>query len=123
MAANIRGLAHLVSRVADLRDAMHEARDETLREWADDVLDSAENLVPQRTGNLWQALDHKVWESAGRAKVGVWEHDALQYAEYVEKGTSDTPTQPYLVPAFEEHRAGVARSYRAAFRRHFRGEG
>lgn len=57
-------------------------------------------------------------EHFGRAEVGVWQEDALEYAIYVEKGTSSMADQPYLVPAFEAARPSVPRKYRAAFRRH-----
>jgi HK97 gp10 family phage protein len=51
----------------------------------------------------------------------VWEADQLEYAMYVEKGTSKMNAQPYLVPAFNDHRRQVTRTYRAAFRRHIGG--
>lgn len=115
------GLPRALRAVGRIPEAMREARTQTLHEWAQDVQDSAEDRVPRRTGNLWQALDQRVLEQYGRAEVGVWEADALEYAYYVEKGTSSMQDQPYLVPAFRAHRRQVTRTYRAAFRAHMRG--
>ncbi|AVH57886.1 MULTISPECIES: HK97-gp10 family putative phage morphogenesis protein [Streptomyces] len=114
----LRGALRAIERVPE---AMREARNETLNEWADNVQGSAEDRVPRDKGNLWQALDHRVNEHFGRAEVGVWDPAELEYAMYVEKGTSSMDDQPYLVPAFNEHRREVPRTYRAAFRRHMGG--
>ncbi|MFD9905632.1 HK97-gp10 family putative phage morphogenesis protein [Streptomyces sp. NPDC059063] len=119
--ARLEGLGRALRAVARVPEAMREARTETLHEWAENVQDTAEDRVPRRTGNLWQSLDHRVSEQYGRAEVGVWEADQLEYALYVEKGTSSMADQPYLVPAFNAHRRQVVRTYRAAVRRHLGG--
>lgn len=123
MARRIRleGLQRALRAIERVPEAMDEARTETLHEWADSVESTAKDRVPQDEGNLWQALDQRVNEQYGRAEVGVWEPDELEYAQYVEKGTSSMDDQPYLVPAFDEHRRQVTRTYRAAFRRHMGG--
>ena len=123
MARRIRldGLQAALRAIERVPEAMREARTETLHEWADAVQNTAEERVPRDTGNLWAALDQRVSEQYGRAEVGVWDPEELEYAFYVEKGTSSMPDQPYLVPAFEEHRRQVTRTYRAAFRRHIHG--
>ncbi|MFE2021301.1 HK97-gp10 family putative phage morphogenesis protein [Streptomyces sp. NPDC059499] len=124
MARRIRldGLAGALTAVARVPEAMRQARSDTLNDWADDVQNTAEERTPRRTGNLWQALDQRVNEHFGRAEVGVWDPEELEYSLYVEKGTSSMADQPFLVPAFDQHRAGVPRTYRAAFRRRM-GEG
>ncbi|MCR3732190.1 HK97 gp10 family phage protein [Streptomyces umbrinus] len=119
--SRLEGLQGALRAVARVPEAMKEARSETLHEWAENVQDSAEDKVARDTGNLWEALDHRVNDAQGWARVGVWEKDQLEYALYVEKGTSSMPDQPYLVPAFNQHRAQVIRTYRAAFRRHMGG--
>jgi HK97 gp10 family phage protein len=115
------GLQRALRAIERVPEAMNEARNETLHEWADGVQNTAEDRVPRDKGNLWEALDQRVNEHFGRAEVGVWDPAELEYAQYVEKGTSSMPDQPYLVPAFNEHRAQVTRTYRAAFRRHLGG--
>ncbi|MCM2580447.1 HK97-gp10 family putative phage morphogenesis protein [Streptomyces meridianus] len=117
--ARIDGLAGALRAVARVPRAMREARTETLHEWADNVQGSARGLVPQRTGDLHTSLDQKV--EADHAEVGVWKTEQLEYAEYVEQGTSSMAEQPYLLPAFNEHRRQVPRTYRAAVRRHLGG--
>ncbi|MEV8552562.1 HK97-gp10 family putative phage morphogenesis protein [Streptomyces glaucescens] len=125
MARRIRldGLRGVVRAIERIPEAMTEARTETLHEWADNVQGTAEDRVPRRTGALWESIEQKVDEQYGRAEVGVWEPTAMEYAYYVEKGTSSMEDQPFLVPAFDEHRPQVTRTYRAALRRHLRGGG
>ncbi|MFD3498784.1 HK97-gp10 family putative phage morphogenesis protein [Streptomyces sp. NPDC058678] len=123
MAGRIRldGLQRALRAIERVPEAMNEARSETLHEWADSVESTAKDRSPRDKGNLFQAIDQRVSEQYGRAEVGVWEADELEYALYVEKGTSSMADQPYLVPAFDEHRRQVTRTYRAAFRRHVGG--
>jgi HK97 gp10 family phage protein len=117
----LEGLQRALRAVARVPEAMRQARNDTLREWADNVQNTAGEKVPRDRGELFQALDQQVNSHFGRADVGVWEADQLEYALYVEKGTSKMNAQPYLVPAFNEHRRQVTRTYRAAFRRHMGG--
>lgn len=119
--ARLEGLGRALRAVQRVPEAMREARNDTLHDWADQTRTRAEEQVPVRTGVLHNALDHDVIEHWGRAEVGVWKEDALEYAIYVEKGTSSMADQPYLVPAFEEIRPAVPRMYRAALARHLRG--
>jgi HK97 gp10 family phage protein len=119
--ARLDGLDRALRAVARVPEAMRQARSETLTEWADAVQDTAEQRVPRDTGSLWEALDQRVDTRYGRAEVGVWDPEELEYALYVEKGTSSMPDQPYLVPAFNEHRRQVTATYRAAVRRHLGG--
>lgn len=123
MARGIRleGLGNALRAVARVPAAMRQARDETLREWADNVQNAAADKAPRDRGELYQAIDQRVNTHFGRADVGVWQEDQLEYALYVEKGTSKMQAQPYLVPAFNDHRRQVTRTYRAAFRRHIGG--
>jgi HK97 gp10 family phage protein len=119
--SRLDGLQRALRAIERIPEAMDQARAETLHEWADSVESTAEDRAPRDKGNLFQAIDQRVNEHFGRAEVGVWEADALEYAQYVEKGTSSMPDQPYLVPAFNEHRRQVTRTYRVAFRRHLGG--
>lgn len=116
--SSLDGLAGALRAVGRIPEAMKEARAETLHEWADDVETSARGRAARDTGNLAQSLEQQVHEQWGRAEVGVWDPQELEYSLYVEKGTGSMPDQPYLVPAFEEHRPAVPAAYRAAFRRH-----
>lgn len=123
MARNISidGLGRALAAIGRIPHAAGEARRETLQEWADDVDDTAKHTVAERTGALHGAIEKRVYDGTGIARVGVFDGEPLEYAQYVEKGTSSMREQPYLVPAFEEHRAEVVPKYREAFRRHVRG--
>lgn len=122
MASNIRGLSRALERVGRIPSAAREARREVLNEWSDDTKRIAQERAPERTGRLSSAVEGRVYDTQGVARVGVFEGESLEYAQYVEQGTSSMREQPYLVPAFEETRAGVPRKYRAAFMRRVRGE-
>lgn len=115
--SSLRGLSRALRAVERVPAAMREARTETLNEWADNVQADAEQGVPRDTSDLWAALDHRVDERYGRAEVGVWDPDAVEYSIHVERGTSSMADQPYLLPAFNAHRGQVTRTYRAALRR------
>ncbi|MDX2667393.1 HK97-gp10 family putative phage morphogenesis protein [Streptomyces stelliscabiei] len=119
--ARLDGLGNALRAIGRVPEAMREARTETLQEWAGNVKGTAADKAPRDQGGLWQAVDERVNAHFGRAEVGVWDADQLEYALYVEKGTSKMNAQPYLVPAFNEHRRQVTRTYRAAFRRHIGG--
>jgi HK97 gp10 family phage protein len=120
--ARVTGTGHAIARILALPGNMKESRAEILRDWAEDVQDGAKRRVPQRTGNLHDAIDKRVYETQGVAYVGVYNPDELEYAEYIEKGTSSIREEPYLVPAFEASRAQVVPAYRAELRRHLGGE-
>lgn len=119
---DIDGLAGVLRAIGRIPGAARQAREETLREWAEDVQDTAEERVPRRTGALWESIDSRINASRGVAEVGVWDEETLDYALYVEKGTSSMADQPYLVPAFEAHRAEVAPAYRRRVVEHVRGQ-
>lgn len=119
MSVSVRGLGRTLSRIRRLPRAANEARDEVLREWAEDTQDAAERRAPVRTGDLWGSIDSRVFRDA--AYVGVWEPEELEYAEYVEKGTSSMEAQPYLRPAFELTKRDVPRKLRAEVRRRLDG--
>lgn len=119
---SVDGLANALRAVGRIPEGMRQARAETLNEWATTVQDGAEERVPRRTGALWESIDARVDERYGRAEVGVWDEKELEYAVYVEKGTSSMAEQPYLEPAFDVARPRVIPTYRAAFARHVRGQ-
>jgi HK97 gp10 family phage protein len=106
-----------MARIASLPVRIRDARDEVLTDWADETKGAAKNRAPERTGNLQNAIEDRKFNDA--AYVGVYKAEELEYAEYVEKGTSSMTEQPYLVPAFEwtTSRENIARKLRAAIHR------
>lgn len=116
--SSVRGLGRALRAVGRVPEAMRQARAETLQTWADRVQAAADAAVPVRSGHLKGQIDQKVNARYGRAEVGVWNREAMEYAWYVEHGTSSMQDQPYLRPAFNRIRPEVTRTYRAALRRH-----
>lgn len=57
--------------------------------------------APRRTGNLKKNIRYKVTKKDKTLKVGV--KGKAWYAALVEKGTSNTAAQPFLMPAIEEN--------------------
>ncbi|WP_228979717.1 HK97-gp10 family putative phage morphogenesis protein [Streptomyces sp. DH12] len=121
--ARLEGLDRALRAVGRIPQAMREARTETLQEWAGAVEEGAKARVPRDTGQLHDAIEQRVNDTYGRAEVGVWQDDQLEYSLHVEKGTSSMSDQPYLIPAFDEARPQVTRTYRAAVRRRLGGGG
>lgn len=117
----IAGIRRLQRQLRQMPAAMREARAETLHEWADEVQEDAERLVPERTGALRGSLDQRVDAQIGVALVGVWNQNTLEYARYVEQGTSSMREQPYLLPAFWQARGYVPATFRRHVREHLDG--
>jgi HK97 gp10 family phage protein len=61
----------------------------------------AKQLCPVDTGRLRNSIAVELEEGGMNGAVGT----NVKYAPFVEFGTSRTPAQPYLLPAFEEERA------------------
>lgn len=55
-------------------------------------------------GRLRDSIDHKIDTSIGVVYIGT----DVEYAKYVEKGTSKMSAQPYLTPAAEENVGNIA---------------
>ncbi|MFE4717852.1 hypothetical protein ACFRLW_15760 [Streptomyces sp. NPDC056728] len=113
----ISGLRRALERVATLPERIRLGRNEVLELWVDETSTAARNRAPVGTGDLAGSIEEKVFRDA--AYVGVYDSNVLEYAEYVEKGTSSMTEQPYLVPAFEwtTNRENIARKLRAAIQR------
>lgn len=59
----------------------------------------AKRLAPVDTGRLRNSITHTVVDSEQAAYIGT----NVEYAAYVELGTSRQPAQPYLKPAVADH--------------------
>jgi len=117
VSVRITGLGRTLTRIARIPRAAREAREDVLEDWADDTQSLVKNRTPVHSGALKNNIDKKVFSDA--AYVGVWKPEQLEYAEYVEKGTSSMEAQPYLTTGFEAgtNRAEIARKWRAEIRR------
>lgn len=74
------------------------------RQWADDVTEAATHRAPKLTGELELSVHPEV--DGGNAEViaDAVNDNGRSYAAYVELGTGHGAAQPYLYPAFAEHR-------------------
>lgn len=77
-----------------------------LRETAVDVEATAKGFAPVRTGNLRRSITHEVRNvpSGAEAVVGT----DVEYAPYVEFGTSKMAPHAYLGPALDRHEPDFA---------------
>lgn len=73
----------------------------------------AKRACPVDTGRLRNSITHIVDEGGKCAVIGT----NVEYAPYVELGTTRQRPQPYLKPAAEDH----ASTYRSIFRKHLGG--
>lgn len=77
-----------------------------LRKTAFDIEADAKVLAPVDTGHLMNSIMTN-FTSDGRSRVMVATVTAeAEYSAYVEFGTSTTPGQPFMVPAFERRLPG-----------------
>jgi HK97 gp10 family phage protein len=66
----------------------------------DDIVRDARSLVPVREGNLHDSIYAEPAGDGYEIEIGA----GMDYAGYVEFGTSRQAAQPYLVPAIERNR-------------------
>lgn len=66
----------------------------------DDIVKDARSLVPVKEGNLHDSIYSEPVGDGYEIEVGA----GMDYAGYVEFGTSRQSPQPYLVPAIERNR-------------------
>lgn len=106
-----RLIKRLKSVLLDTRDGVREEAEEA----ANRIQRRAKEFVPVDTGRLRDSI--RVTQT-GKASFNVGPGDEVEYAEYVEFGTSRSPAQPYMRPALEAER----REFPAAVRRRVRTE-
>ena len=92
------GEERILARLRDMIEAMRKGGDEGSREVAEFIKDRAQQLVPVDTGRLRDSI--RVNELGPRS-YSVGPGDEVEYAEYVEFGTSRMAAQPYMRPAAE----------------------
>lgn len=69
-----------------------------VEERALDVENIAKQLAPVDTGNLRRSITHDINTGGLAADIGT----DVDYAEHVERGTANSPPQPYMEPALDE---------------------
>jgi HK97 gp10 family phage protein len=100
-------MAKIVLHLENLNEVDTEG---LLRRLAGEVAEDAKRLAPRRTGNLARSIHvSEVDDRHAIVEADPRNHDASAgnepYAGYVERGTSDTPAQPFLRPATYRYRS------------------
>lgn len=105
MGIRARGLRAAQQRLERLADRIAGATAEAIDEFADEVVDHMKGVVPVDTGKLRDSIaKDKEGDSVTVGPRGV------DYAGFVEYGTSRSPAQPYVAPTIQWVRAnGPAR--------------
>lgn len=99
-------MAAINIRVTDNSDMFKDAAEDAIRRALEKVGLTAEAYAklkcPVDTGRLRNSITHVVVDSVG-AGIIVYIGTNVEYAAYVELGTSNTKAQPYLRPAVSNH--------------------
>ena len=111
MEIEIAGFRELEDKLSNLDEKLKRALAEALKEIAEKIRDDAKDLVPVDTGSLRKSI--RV-EKEGELQVSVIAGGGgvinprtgreVDYAGYVEFGTSRMSPQPYMQPALEKNR-------------------
>lgn len=99
------------SHLPEVQDAVEDAITKALEEIGLTAEGYAKKKCPVDTGRLRNSISHTSTEDT--AYVGT----NVEYAVYVEMGTVNTKSQPYLKPAVIEH----ASTYKAIAERNLKG--
>ena len=100
----------MVSRKNEVFDELNNALEVALEEIGLTAEGFAKKKCPVDTGRLRNSISHASTEDT--AYVGT----NVEYAVYVEMGTKNTKSQPYLRPAVTEHKD----TYRAIVKRNLK---
>jgi len=116
MELEVYGKEQLMARLANLQhEVLDKAAEHGIKEVAEKIRDTAKILVPVDTGSLRASIRlqvhampaqhvHKIGVSAGGYVLNPKTKMRVNYASFVEFGTSRQRAQPYLRPAIERHK-------------------
>src|SRR5690606_22958540 len=93
------------SNVPDALRRLEMAKIEILHAWGVFLQSEATVRAPVQTGALRSSINYRVLEKEGRVLVG----SNMEYAPYVELGTSRNKSQPFLEPAIMENHQNLKR--------------
>lgn len=96
MGVDANGLSSAKRRLQRIADRLAGVTEEAVAEFAADVETHMKGVVPVDTGKLRDSIEAKK-EGTGYT-VGP---RGVEYAEFVENGTSRSPAQPYVAPTIQ----------------------
>ena len=90
----------LISRIPLISAEMERKASAVVSKTVADIKANAQGRVPVDTGALKNSISSRAEALSGEVFTG------MEYAEYVEYGTSRMAGRPYMIPAAEQARAG-----------------
>lgn len=99
------------SLTADLRNAGDRAQKmagDAIAKTAADITNDAKVFAPVDTGNLKNSIGHDLTQDSGG--VGAEIGPTVDYATYLEHGTSTMAPRPFLGPAFDRRAPGFEKA-------------
>jgi HK97 gp10 family phage protein len=118
MSVEILGKDKVIARLAELKERLDPAVEAELKEFAEACRDMAKIFVPIDTGSLQKSIrvqnytreggTHRIGVSAGGYITNPKSGRKVDYAAHVEFGTSRMRPRPYMRPAYEMVKKGVA---------------
>lgn len=103
----VKGLDKLKASLAAMRKRLTTSNEEALRELGQEMKTRMKAAVPVDTGKLRDSIDVEM--KGGGITVGP---RGVDYAGYVEFGTSRSPAQPYIRPVAEWARVNAPKRFR-----------
>lgn len=95
----------VIDRTNALVNAARRALPGAVRAGALVIETEAKRLTPARTGTLRRSIGTEVRESPDRASARIGPDASVEYARFVEFGTSRMSARPFMRPAYESRRA------------------
>lgn len=105
------GIGIVMNRLPDMDRSLRSKAGRFVQELAEDIADLAQQLAPVDTGALKASIEpNKIDAYHWEVTAG---NEAVDYAGFVENGTTRAPSQPFLTPAADAHKeryfAGIRR--------------
>jgi HK97 gp10 family phage protein len=97
LSVEVRGVDSLVDRIRMLRPRVRRATEAAVKDAGQALETGMKSLVPVDTGRLRDSIRHEVEGTTAKAGPGL----EVDYAIFVEFGTSRMAAQPYIRPTVQ----------------------
>lgn len=115
------GADRLIARLIRMEKAINPAAVKSIRRVAEEIRDTAKNLCPVDTGSLKKSIRvgsyarpakhvFSIRVTAGGHITNPKSKRKVDYASYVEFGTSRNKPQPFLGPAIKKYKEALAKA-------------